>query len=113
MPITKPRRGLLLQAAATLAACGFSLAAQAAADATPLVRVEPEFPREALTAGADKGHVRARMTIDPSGEVTRVEILEANPRRVFDRVVVRTLSQWKFAPASEPRFSEIDIDFRR
>src|SRR5258708_34324182 len=111
MPITKPRGGLLLQAAATLAACGFCLAAQAAADATPLVRVEPEFPRETLTAGADKGHVRARMTIDPSGEVTRGEILEANPRRVFDRIGVRTLSQWKFAPAGEPDSSEIDIDF--
>lgn len=68
MPITKPRRGLLLQAAATLAACGLGLAAQAATDATPLLRVEPEFPREALMAGADKGHVRARMSIDPSGE---------------------------------------------
>lgn len=42
-----------------------------------------------------------------------MEILEANPRRVFDRVVVRTLSQWKFAPAGEPRSSEIDIDFQR
>jgi protein TonB len=57
--------------------------------------------------------VRARMTIDATGEVTRVEILDASPRRLFDRVVVRTLSQWKFAPGADRRAVEIDIDFRR
>jgi TonB family protein len=112
MPIRNPRRALTLPAAVALLA--LSLGARAAsADATPLARVEPEFPREALMAGADKGHVRARMTIDAAGEVVRVEILEANPRRLFDRAVLKTLSQWKFTPGTDGRFSEIDIDFHR
>lgn len=86
----------------------------AAADATAIVsKVEPEFPREAMVAGADAGRVRARLTIDGSGEVTRVEIVEANPRRLFDRAVVRSLSQWRFNAGADARSYEIDVDFHR
>jgi len=101
-------------AGAALAAALLSLAAAAdSADLTPLNRVEPEFPREAVVAGADSGMVKARMTIDAGGEVTRVEILDANPRRVFDRAVVRTLSQWRFTPGGNGRSKEIEISFKR
>ena len=78
-----------------------------------LNRVDPEFPREASQAGADKGRVKARMTISGSGEVTRVEIVEANPRRLFDRAVVKTLSQWRFNSGNDGRQYEIDVDFHR
>src|SRR5688572_13810364 len=61
-----------------------------------LTRVDPDFPREASQAGADTGLVKARMTLDSAGGVTRVEVVEANPRRVFDRAVVRALSQWRY-----------------
>ena len=84
-----------------------------AADLTPVSRVDPEFPREAVSAGADSGKVRAKMTIDATGEVSRVEILEATPRRIFDRAVVKTLSQWKFAAGSDNRSMEIDVNFHR
>ena len=76
-------------------------------------RVEPEFPREASQAGADKGRVKARMTISGAGEVTRVEIVDAQPRRLFDRAVVKTLSQWKFNNGNDGRQYEIDVDFHR
>jgi protein TonB len=91
-----------------------SFAARAASgDATLVTRVEPEFPREAMQAGADRGKVKARMTLDPAGEVTRVEIIEATPRRLFDRAVVKTLSQWKFNSGADGRLVEIDVDFHR
>src|ERR1700748_1646643 len=89
---------------AALFAFAAAMAVQAApAELTPVSRVTPEFPREAISAGADSGKVRARMTIDASGEVTRVEVIEANPRRVFDRAVVKTLSQWKFPAGADNR----------
>ena len=75
--------------------------------------MEPEFPREAVVAGAASGMVKARMTIDATGEVTRVEIVDAQPRRVFDRAVVKTLSQWKFSPGGNGRSKEIEIAFKR
>jgi len=99
-------------AAAAILAMAMTLTARAA-DLTPVSRMDPEFPREAISAGADAGKVKARMTIDASGEVTRVEIIDAQPRRLFDRAVVKTLSQWKFTPGSDGRSMEIDVNFRR
>ena len=84
-----------------------------AADAQIVSKVDPEFPREAVQAGADKGLVKARMTVDGSGEVVRVEILESQPRRVFDRAVVKTLSQWRFNAGAMGRTVEIDVNFTR
>ena len=84
-----------------------------AADAQLVSKVDPEFPREAVQAGADKGLVKARMTVDQAGEVVRVEILEAQPRRVFDRAVVKTLSQWRFNAGAPGRTVEIDVNFSR
>ena len=111
MPTHNVRR-FARPAAAAAMALAFAMAARAG-DLTPVSRVDPEFPREAISAGADTGKVKARMTIDASGEVTRVEIIEATPRRLFDRAVVKTLSQWKFAPGSDGRLMEIDVNFKR
>lgn len=97
-----------------LAAAGLRAAtALAASDTTLVSRVEPQFPREAIVAGADAGRVKARLSIDASGDVTRVEIVEANPRRLFDRAVVSSLSQWRFNAGADARTYEIDIDFHR
>ena len=102
------------RASGALAFALFSIVASAdSGDLTPISRVEPEFPREALAAGASSGVVKARMTIDATGEVTRVEIVDANPRRIFDRAVVKTLSQWRFTPGGSARSKEIEIDFKR
>lgn len=114
MPKIANTRGIVR--AAALAVFAFAAAlprVAAAADVVLVTRVEPEFPREALQAGADKGSVRARMTLDGLGEVTRVEILESNPRRVFDRAVVKTLSQWRYNAGKDGRNVEIDIEFKR
>jgi protein TonB len=78
-----------------------------------LSRVDPDFPREAVQAGAEKGNVKARLTLDGNGNVTRVDVVEANPRRVFDRAVVRALSQWRFSDGPSGRTVETEIDFKR
>ena len=94
-------------------ALAFTGAALASEDLKLVSRVDPEYPREAMQAGVDRGRVKARMTVDGTGEVVRVEILEATPRRVFDRAVVKTLSQWKFNRGGAARSMEVDIDFNR
>jgi protein TonB len=78
-----------------------------------LSRVEPDFPTEALRAGIDRGVVRARLSIDGGGSVTHVEILDANPRRVFDRSVTRALGQWKFNEGSAGRTVDSEVAFRK
>ena len=75
-------------------------------------RVDPDFPREAASAGVGEGNVKARMTLDAAGGVTRVEILEATPRRVFDRAVMRALSQWRYNEGTAGRTVDMEIAFR-
>jgi hypothetical protein len=80
-------------------------------DATLLARWSRVSPR-GDPAGADKagegphdpgrhrgGHARG----DPGSQ----------PARLFDRAVVKTLSQWKFSNGGDGRTVEIDLDFRR
>jgi protein TonB len=57
--------------------------------------------------------VKARITVDASGNVTQVEVLEARPRTLFDRSVIDALSQWKFAKGPAGRTLETQVDFRR
>ena len=78
---------------------------------TPIVRVEPVYPREAIRAGVQHGLVLARLQVDEKGLVTAVNIVESNPPRVFDREVVRALSQWKFQPDGDRYIAEIEITF--
>jgi protein TonB len=76
-------------------------------------RVDPDFPREAMQAGVDQGIVKARMTLDAAGGVTRVEIVDANPRRVFDRAVTRALTQWRYSSGTDGRTVEMEVAFKR
>jgi protein TonB len=75
-------------------------------------RIDPQFPREAVQAGVERGTVKARMTLDAGGNVTKVEIVDAQPRRLFDRAVVRALSQWHFSDGPSGRTVETEVEFK-
>jgi protein TonB len=78
-----------------------------------VTKVDPEFPREAVKAGAGSGTVKARLTLDAVGNVTEVEVVEAIPRRIFDRAVVRALSQWKYSEGAAGRRIDVEVAFTR
>ncbi|OAN12962.1 energy transducer TonB [Photobacterium jeanii] len=65
--------------------------------AMPLYRVEPRYPPRALKQGAE-GYVVMSFTIDPQGRPTDVKVLEANPRRLFEKEAIRALRKWKYQP---------------
>lgn len=67
------------------------------AEAVPVVRVDPKYPRKAARAGRE-GWVKLAFTITPSGGVANVRVVESRPRRVFDRAARRALEQWRFRP---------------
>jgi protein TonB len=72
-------------------------------------RVDPSFPREAIRRGLS-GRVVAWVHVAPSGAVTDVEIRSStNP--IFNREVVRALSQWKFNPEPVGFIGEYEIVF--
>jgi len=79
--------------------------------AVPIERVEPVYPREAIKDNISNGKVVARLQVDEKGLVTGVTIVEANPRKVFDREVIRALSQLKFKPEGDRYIAEIEITF--
>jgi protein TonB len=66
-------------------------------DATPIVRIDPKYPPDAARDGKE-GWVLLSFTIDTLGGVTDVEVLDADPKRVFDREAKRALRKWKYRP---------------
>ncbi|MGY3570181.1 energy transducer TonB [Vibrio paucivorans] len=65
--------------------------------AMPLYRVEPRYPAKALKRSME-GYVIMKFTIDSTGRPTDIEVVEANPRRVFEREAIRALQKWKYQP---------------
>lgn len=63
-------------------------------------RVNPSYPSQALRARTE-GWVELSFTITVDGNVEGVEVVDAEPRRVFDREAMRALGQWKFTPRIE------------
>ena len=63
--------------------------------AMPLYRVEPRYPARAMKKGAE-GFVVLSFTIDPQGRPTDVKVLDAKPRRLFEKEAIRALRKWKY-----------------
>ncbi|KTF14870.1 energy transducer TonB [Pseudoalteromonas sp. H105] len=66
-------------------------------DATPIVRIEPKYPTQAARDGKE-GWVQLSFSIDELGGVTDVEVIDADPKRIFDREAKRALKKWKYRP---------------
>lgn len=66
-------------------------------DIIPIVRIEPQFPREALLKGIE-GWVEIEFTIEPDGSVSNPRVVAADPPRVFNRNAIRAIFKWKFKP---------------
>ena len=69
-------------------------------DVTPLVRIEPQYPRKAAMQSIE-GWVLLKFDISPAGTVGNIEILGSKPGRIFDRAAIRALRKWKYRPKME------------
>jgi protein TonB len=74
--------------------------------------VRPVFPRQAIKDGVPGGTVIVHVIVRADGTVSEVKIISAKPPRVFDREVIRALSQWRFAPEAVGFVGEIEIEFK-
>ncbi len=63
----------------------------------PIVRIAPQYPRKALMAKIE-GWVKIKFTITPTGAVTNPEVVDAKPRRIFDREAIQAILKFKFKP---------------
>jgi protein TonB len=66
-------------------------------DVIPIVRIDPQWPREALLEGTE-GWVEVEFTILPDGSVEDPIVLQSDPPRLFDRNAVRAILRWQFKP---------------
>jgi protein TonB len=66
-------------------------------DIAPTVRIEPQYPSRALRAGIE-GTVTVEFTIAVDGSIKDIEIVSADPPKVFDNEVLKALKRWKFSP---------------
>lgn len=112
-PVTAPVTPPVQVAVAAPTARPAQPKAEQSLSATPVSREQPEFPREAFRQNIEVGSVRAKMTINASGEVTNVAIVQSRPARIFDRVVITSLTRWKFNPGADGRSYETEINFQR
>lgn len=72
-------------------------------------RVEPTFPPQAIRQGLS-GTVIAHVVVTPQGNVQEVRIIRSS-NRIFDREVIRALSQWRFNPEPVGFIGEYEIVF--
>ena len=66
-------------------------------DLIPIVQIEPQIPREALT-NCIGGVVELRFTVLEDGSVEDPSVISSNPPRMFDRSAIRAILRWKFKP---------------
>jgi protein TonB len=100
------RHSVLLAAATVLA---LVLAAPARAELTPTKRVEPIYPPEAARSGT-VGYVELEFTVDATGKVASVSVVNAKPARTFEGAAVKAVKQWQFAPGGDGR-GKVRLDF--
>jgi protein TonB len=68
--------------------------------ALPLYRVEPRYPINALKRRVE-GYVIMQFTIDAAGRPKDIQVIEAKPKRVFEKEAVNALKKWKYQPKVE------------
>ena len=64
---------------------------------SPSAPVQPEYPREAFLDRVE-GWVDIEFVVAPDGRVQEARVVDAEPRRVFDKSALRAAHRWQFEP---------------
>ncbi|HEX7038354.1 MAG TPA: TonB family protein [Pseudomonadales bacterium] len=74
-----------------------TLGALSDGDALPIVKVQPVYPRYALTRNIE-GYVLVEFTIDTLGRVVDVQVIEARPEGVFEQAALQAAQRFRYKP---------------
>ena len=64
-------------------------------DATPIVRVQPQYPIDAAMKGIE-GWVKLSFSVDKSGAVIGMQVLDSSPAEIFDDQAKQALQRWLY-----------------
>lgn len=79
--------------------------------AKPLHRQSPNYPRRALDRKIE-GYVVAKFDIDADGKPQNIQIIESNPKNLFDKETIQTIKKWRYEKIMTKNI-EIKIEFKR
>lgn len=88
--------------AAVALVMALAAAAPAHAELKPIKRVEPVYPPDAARQGTT-GFVEVEFTVDATGKVASVSVVDAKPARTFETSAVRAVKQWQFPAGADGR----------
>ena len=63
----------------------------------PLQRIEAGYPYRAQQSGIE-GFVTLRFSVNAEGGVQDVEVVEAKPKRQFERAAIQAINKWRYQP---------------
>lgn len=78
----------------------FGLAAPKDDYASPVFRASPKYPNAAASEGTE-GWVALSFDVDKTGAVYNINVVDAEPKRVFNRSAINALKKWKYRPKVE------------
>jgi protein TonB len=76
---------------------GGPMLAQQNAELIPVVRLAPQYPRQAARAG-QSGWVRLRNVVNPDGSVREARAVESEPKGLFEAAAVTAAMRGRFRP---------------
>ena len=85
-------------AARPVAATRSAADAEAITDAVLVRQVNPRYPTAAMRSNQE-GWVDVELTVGTDGVVSNVNVVDAQPKHIFDRSAIDAVSRWEFKPA--------------
>ena len=76
---------------------GTGLATDAETSSLVLHAVTPRYPEKALRESIE-GWVELLIKVDEQGLVADIDVVKANPPRIFEKAAVESVNQWRFQP---------------
>lgn len=68
-------------------------------DEEVLKRATPKWPLHTRT---NTGMTTTEVTVDGNGKVVKLTIVDAQPKRAFDRASKKALAKWRFTTSAKP-----------
>lgn len=83
---------------------------QGGRDLVPLSTARPQIPKRACEQGIE-GWATATFNVTPKGKVTNIKIVDAQPRGMFERAMVRSLENWLYKANEEDKAYQVTWKF--